>query len=129
MVTASQPTAFANLAGHQFMKLTTYRKTGQAVPTPVWFAQQGDKLYVITQEDSGKVKRIRHTSRVVVEPCTARGESLGPALEARARELNADEGKLANKALNRKYGVQKVLFDLMGRMSRSKRTYLEISLV
>ena len=120
--------AFANLQGHQFMKLTTFRKTGVAVPTPVWFAQEGDRLYVTTQPDAGKIKRIRHTARVLVEPCTVRGDSLGPSVEARARELDAREGEQANRALTRKYGIQKRLFDLFGMFSRAQRTYLEITL-
>ncbi len=118
---------FTHLRGHQFMKLTTFRKTGVAVPTPVWFAQDGDRLYVTTQANAGKVKRIRHTARVLVEPCTVRGDSLGPAVEARARILDAEDGRRADRALTRKYGLQKRLFDLFGMINRSQRTYLEIT--
>jgi hypothetical protein len=108
------------------MRLTTYRKTGVSVPTPVWFAQEADRVYVITGANAGKVKRIRHTSRVEVAPCTARGEVLGESLEAQARELTQEEGKRADRALSRKYGLQKFLFDIAGKLSGTKRTYLEI---
>jgi uncharacterized protein len=59
-----QSNPFPNLHGHQFMSVTTFRKSGQPVPTPVWFAQVEDKLYVMTQANAGKVKRIGHTARV-----------------------------------------------------------------
>jgi hypothetical protein len=119
---------FPNLQGHQFMKLTTFRRTGVAVPTPVWFAQVGDTLYVTTQRDAGKVKRIRHTPRVTVEPCTASGQSLGEALEAKARELSSAEHDAANRALSQKYTWQYAAFNLMGRLRGSKRTYLEVTM-
>jgi PPOX class probable F420-dependent enzyme len=122
----TNPTAFPNLQGHEFMKLTTFRKAGNAVPTPVWFAQEGERLFVVTQQDAGKVKRIRHTARVTVEPCTARGESLGAMLEARARELPPELHQTADKALNRKYGWMKRMFDLASMLRGNRRTYLEI---
>ncbi|MDX2138298.1 MAG: PPOX class F420-dependent oxidoreductase [Chloroflexota bacterium] len=119
---------FPNLQGQQFMNLTTFRKTGVAVPTPVWFAQVDDKLYVTTQVDAGKVKRIRHTPRVMVEPCTASGQSLGESVEARARELAPTDHEAANRALSRKYSWQYAAFGLMGRLRGSKRTYLEVTM-
>jgi uncharacterized protein len=56
--------AFAALRGQSFMRLTTYRKSGEPVATPVWFAEEGEKLYVTTDRISGKVKRLRHATRV-----------------------------------------------------------------
>jgi Pyridoxamine 5'-phosphate oxidase. len=73
---------FAPLAGHQYMNLTTFRKNGQPVPTPVWFAQEGDRIYVVTQAASGKVKRIRANPRVQLTPSDARGKPLGATIEA-----------------------------------------------
>jgi uncharacterized protein len=126
---ATDTQVFANLDGHQFMSLTTYRKTGQAVPTPVWFVADGSKLYVMTMGDSGKAKRIRNTGRVMVAPCKANGEVLGEAADGQARLLSAEEGKRANGLLNRKYGVMKRLFDLVHvvRGQVKQRVYLEIS--
>lgn len=119
-------TAFSNLAGHQFMKLTTFRKSGVAVPTPVWFAQVGGTLYVTTQVDAGKIKRIRNSGRVSVEPCTASGQSLGAAVEAQARELPPEEHKLADAALSKKYSWQYAVFSLMGKLRGGKRTFIEV---
>lgn len=129
---AQAPTSvhtFSILDGQQYMSLTTYRKNGQAVPTPVWFARVGDVLVITTQSTSGKVKRIGHTPRVTMAPCKMNGELLGSdSVEGTARLLNATESKAANEALTRKYGLMKRLFDVMGLLSRSAgtRVFLEI---
>ncbi|MCU0481618.1 MAG: PPOX class F420-dependent oxidoreductase [Anaerolineae bacterium] len=121
--------AFESLNNAQYMSLKTFRKSGDAVPTPVWFAEENDKLYVMTIVDAGKVKRIRNNSIVEVAPCDMRGnmaEGVG-YVQAVAKLLPAgDEAKLANQRLNRKYGLFKRLFDLM--QARKERVYIEISL-
>jgi uncharacterized protein len=121
---AAEP-AFAGLRGHSFMELTTYRKTGKPVPTRVWFAEDGGRLYLTTAKASGKIKRLRHTARVLVTPCSALGAARGPAIEAVARVLPEWEHARAREALRRKYGW---LFWVFERCSRSAdQTYLELS--
>ena len=78
-------TYFSALHRQQFANLFTFRKSGDAVKTPVWFAEHDGKLYVMTVEDSGKVKRIRNNDRVQIGPSDQRGNPLGPTVEARAR--------------------------------------------
>ncbi len=121
-------TTFANLKGHQFISLTTFRKTGVAVSTPVWFADAGGRLIVTTEPASGKVKRIRHTPRVTVAPCTFRGKLLGPVQEARARILPHGEHAAAEAALKAKYGLQWTLLTLPDRLRgrHKERAFLEI---
>ncbi|NWF70195.1 MAG: PPOX class F420-dependent oxidoreductase [Chloroflexi bacterium] len=127
-------TAFPHLQGQQYMSLTTFRKNGQPVPTPVWFAQVGDKLYVYTSNLSGKAKRLSHTTRVTVAPCTASGKVIGDVQEAEARIMRPDEEHTALTAINRKYGMVKRAIDLLNRVTRllrrdtsgSKAIYLEI---
>ncbi|WP_204693549.1 PPOX class F420-dependent oxidoreductase [Geodermatophilus bullaregiensis] len=58
-----------SLAEERFILLTTYRRSGEAVSTPVWVGRQGDALVVLTSARSGKVKRIRRDPRVLVQPC------------------------------------------------------------
>jgi PPOX class probable F420-dependent enzyme len=119
---------FESLRDARFMSLKTFRKNGDAVPTPVWFAQQGDKLYVMTLVDAGKVKRIRNNNTVEVAPCDMRGNLDEGTQYVRgvARLLPAgDEANAANQYLNEKYGVMKRLFDLMQRAKQ--RVYIEIS--
>lgn len=120
--------AFSNLEGHSYMSLTIYRKNGQPVSTPVWFAMEGDKLYVLTLGDAGKVKRIRNQPQVLVAPCKVNGEVVGEAVTGIARVLDADSGQYANRLLTRKYGLFKRLFDLVHRITGryATRVYLEI---
>jgi uncharacterized protein len=62
------------LCSERFVSITTFRKSGKAVATPVWIACEGDKLIVTTPCDSGKVKRVRHTSRVELRACARFGK-------------------------------------------------------
>src|SRR5438309_10265934 len=62
---------------HRYMTLSTFRRSGAEVATPVWFAASGGKLYVFTAGDSGKVKRLRHTTRARVAPSDSRGRVRG----------------------------------------------------
>lgn len=123
---SNQP-AFQNLNGHQYMALTTYRRSGAGVPTAVWFAQEGDRLFIVTADGSGKVKRIRNNAGVHVAPSDARGRVLGAEAAGAARVLPPAEATHADACLSRKYGFQKRVFDLMGRLSRSKRVVLEVA--
>jgi PPOX class probable F420-dependent enzyme len=76
--------ASENCRSQQFMNLITYRKSGQAVRTPVWFVQDGTKLYD-DGEGAGKIKRIRNNPRIVVEPSDRTGKSLGATQPAHAQ--------------------------------------------
>lgn len=124
---------FPNLSGQQYMSLTTFRKNGTPVPTPVWFVEQGGRLYVTTQAAAGKVKRIRNNSRVTVAPCKVNGEVTGAAVEASAQVITDDvKAALALRSLRGKYGVQFTLFTGMGKIrqlfgrKQSDSVYLEI---
>ncbi len=98
---------FAPLASARYIALTTFRRSGAAVSTPVWFAERDGTLYVYTDAEAGKVKRLRHTARVTVAPCTATGVVRGPALDARGRIVTNDaEARVARAALARRYGFQ-----------------------
>ncbi|MCS6940194.1 MAG: PPOX class F420-dependent oxidoreductase [Roseiflexus sp.] len=119
-------TPFAPLAGHQYMNLTTFRKNGQPVPTPVWFAQEGDRIYVVTLATSGKAKRIRANPRVQLTPSDARGKPLGEIVEAHARILDPSEQEVGHRALAKKYGVMYWMFAGFWKLRRLKPVFLEI---
>ena len=104
--------------GHRYLSLATYRASGVAVATPVWFAGMGGTLYVFTADGSGKVKRLRRSGRARVAPCDARGNVSGPWQDGTAR-LVTDPALIrrAESALGRKYGWQKRLLDLGSRLS------------
>lgn len=99
-----------------YLNLETFKRSGQGVKTPVWFAQQGSCLYVRTGAESGKVKRVRNNGRARVVPSDAQGNPLGEWVDAPARLVEADEAERANQVVRRKYGAMKVGFDLMNRL-------------
>ena len=114
---------------NQFISLATFRKSGVEVKTPVWFAAMGEKLYVFTAGNSGKVKRLRNSSRARIAPCSARGSVKGEWRDATARIV--DDAALtarAHKTLRAKYGWLMAMTDfgatVAGRVR--SRVYLEI---
>ena len=117
--------AFETLQRQQFINLTTYRKTGQPVVTTVWFAQEGDRIVGTTQAQSGKIKRLRHTSKVSVAPSTFDGKMLGEALAGVGRVLSVEEAPIAEAALRSKYGAQ---YDqVTANSSRATRVFWEVT--
>jgi len=117
----------AQFAKQQFINVETYRRNGQGVPTPVWFVEDQDTLYVRTGDNSGKVKRIRNNPRVRVMPCDVRGGPLGEWVEGQARFVDAAETKQVGQLLTRKYGFQKVMFEIMSRLQGRKYTVIAIN--
>jgi PPOX class probable F420-dependent enzyme len=118
---------FDHLRGHKYCLLVSYKRDGEAVPTPVWFGLAGGKLYVRSEADAAKVKRIRNDPRARVGPCTARGRPLGPPAEGRARVLEdrADFGA-AEAALEANYGLGRKLYERAGGALGVKTVYLEV---
>ena len=82
-VTPGRPSTIPDpIRGQKYISLTTLRKTGVGVATPVWFGEEDGKLYVMTRSDMGKTKRIRNNPQVRVAPCTIRGKVTGPEFPA-----------------------------------------------
>jgi uncharacterized protein len=109
--------------GKRYLNLETYRKTGQGVRTPVWFAavpnEAGSpKLYVYSTADSGKAKRIRRTGVVKIAPCDARGRVTGSWIAAHATIVGREEFDRGMRLLNRKYRPWKQILDLFARHER-----------
>lgn len=99
--------SFEHLEGHRYARLTTYRKSGEPVPIPVWFAvvrYADDRLYIFTDARSGKAKRIRNDPQVTLAPSTFRGRPRGEEVRAEARVLDRAEHEVADRALREKYG-------------------------
>jgi uncharacterized protein len=118
--------ALIRLRDFHFLNLTTLRKSGVPVVTTVWFALDAGKLYIWTAQDSGKVKRIRRYPLVWVAPSSHLGKARGPASAAIARILLPEEQGTAQRAMNRKYGWQKRLFELVWRLQGRPHVYLEL---
>ena len=91
------------LRAQKYISLTTFRKTGAGVATPVWFGEDDGKLYLMTMGNSGKAKRIRNNPQVRLAPCTVRGKVTGPDFAATARLLPKEDFARARKTITRKY--------------------------
>lgn len=123
----------AAMGDEQFVSLATFRRNGEAVPTPVWIAREGGDLVVTTPAGSGKVKRLRNDPTVTLRPCSRRGKVADDAstVPAQAR-IDADPASAgrATAALAAKYGVQFKVMMLIEKVlpgSRSGRELLRIS--
>jgi len=102
---------FTNLVRENYISLTTFRKTGEAVATPMWFADSFVTIYVESGANAGKLKRIRHTVRVTLAPCTLSGKVTGSVIEGKARILTEpQEIMAAQAAMSKKYGLTRSLY-------------------
>lgn len=121
--------SIASLSQHEFINLISYRKTGVAVATPVWFVHDAGTLYVMTGHNAGKVKRIRNNPHIHVQPCDRTGTPLGEQLSAQARLTDATEHAHINQLLNQKYGFMKRMFDFMAIFNggTKNRTFIAIT--
>jgi len=118
----------AQFAKQNYLNLRTIRKSGQAVDTPVWFVEDQGLLYVHTGADSGKVKRIRNNSHVQVAPCNRVGGLLGEWVDAQARVIEEGATAQVDELFKQKYGLQKRLFDIAGKLNGYKSIKLAIRL-
>ncbi len=119
------------LADADYFSLATFRRNGNAVPTPVWFAAAGDTFYVFSSANAGKVKRIRLTSRARVAACDIRGKLLGEWADAKARLVSdADEIRTAYASLHRKYRVQMLIGDFFAKLTGryGRRQFIAVTL-
>lgn len=98
----------------QYISLSTFRRNGVAVATPVWFAADGGKLYLYSALHAGKMKRVRANGKVTVVRCDGRGKVAAGAvaLQATAVELPSDRGVFVHDLLNKKYGWKKKTMEL-----------------
>lgn len=100
----------------QYVALTTYRRDGTPVTTPVWAAAEGESLYLFSNAAAGKVKRLRNSSRAAIAPCTATGKVTGAQLPAEAFNLTNDQMPKVWRLLTKKYGMAARLFVVYDRM-------------
>jgi hypothetical protein len=106
---------FADLAKSQYILLTTFTKDGKPKPVPIWAAADGDRLLVITEEDSWKVKRIRNTPRVTLATCTMRGRPTSEAVEGTAAILDKSQTGAVYDAIGSRYGIVGKVFNFFSK--------------
>jgi PPOX class probable F420-dependent enzyme len=125
---------FAAFRDQKYLSLETFKKNGEGVKTPVWFAadprtdlsEDGARLYIYTIGNTGKVKRIRNNSRVRIAPCTMRGELLGKWFDATAEIVTGEEATYGMRLLNQKYFPWKQLLGFFALFSRRERIVMAI---
>jgi hypothetical protein len=112
-----------SLTDEKYILLTTFRRDGRPVSTPVWLVDLGGaEVGFWTSSASGKAKRLAHTARVTVQPCNARGvvKQGSEAIEATARVVSGPELETVRKKVVAKYGFQtkltKLIATAMGRL-------------
>jgi PPOX class probable F420-dependent enzyme len=127
MMTA-QTSALEPFVDQKTVLLTTYKRDGTGVPTPVHIAVDGDRAFVRTWDTTWKLKRIRNNPEVQVAPCTAGGRPTGPAIRARARVLGGGESEYAAKMLARKYPIlHGVLIPRLHRLRGNRTMHIELT--
>ena len=103
----------------KYVNLSTQKKDGSLVNTPVWFAQDGEKndFYIFSAGEAGKVKRIRNFSSVKVAICDFKGNLQGEWISAQAELIDEEESKIrAYRQLQKKYGLTIKVFDFFSKL-------------
>jgi PPOX class probable F420-dependent enzyme len=122
------PVTFADVAKSEYILLTTYTKDGRPKPTAIWAAPEEDRLVVITQEQSWKVKRIRNTPRVTIAECDRSGRPTGEAVEATATILDKSANGATYDAIGKRYGLIGKSFSLFSKLRGGMKNNVSIEL-
>jgi uncharacterized protein len=130
----SPPAGFAVFEKGKYLSLETFKKSGQGVRTPIWFAADPSsslasgsaKLFVYTVDNTGKVKRIRNNAHIRIAPCNARGKVLGDWVDAQAEILAGQEAARGMQLLDKKYWPVKQIMGLFARFSNQARVVIAI---
>lgn len=112
------------LADEHFVSLTTFRTTGVPVSTPVWIARDGDALVVTTPAASGKVKRLRNSSRVELVPCGRMGAvTAGAVTVTGVAEILEDSPSIERLTgvFRKTYGLEYLIIMTIERLSKKGR--------
>jgi len=121
--------ALETLDHHRYISLATFRRSGEAVKTPVWLAKHGERFYVFTAAGSGKVKRLKNDQRIRAAPCGPHGRLRGEWIEGLARRIEDPAiERAAYAALLAKYGWQMRVLNFFSRLSGriEERAILEL---
>jgi hypothetical protein len=122
------PITFAEIAKSEYILLTTFTKDGRPKPTAIWAAPEGDRLVVITQETSWKVKRIRNTPRVTIAECDRSGNPKGETVEATATILDKSANGVTYDAIGKRYGFIGKTFSLFSKLRGGMKNNVTIEL-
>jgi PPOX class probable F420-dependent enzyme len=122
------PVTFAEVAKSEYILLTTFTKDGRPKPTPIWAASDGDRLVVITQEKSWKVKRIHNTPRVTLAACDMRGNPKSETIDATASILDKSANGATYDAIGKRYGLLGKTFNVFSKLRGGMKNNVTIEL-
>jgi PPOX class probable F420-dependent enzyme len=107
---------FSSLGGHKHCLVVTYRKDGRPVAQPVWPGYDGDRVYIWTEIQAYKAKRLRNNPLALIAPCSFRGKPLGPPIAARGRILETEaERRHAESVIRSQWGWKRKMFERTSR--------------
>jgi len=112
----------------KYINLETYRRNGQAVRTTVWFVMDAGTIYIRTDMNSGKVKRIKNNPNVRITPSGARGQLKGKWIEGKIKMAGSLELEHANQLLEQKYGIQGKIIRVFNKIRNTRPTVLSIQI-
>ena len=125
-VAEATPTgSLADLQGHKYCVVVTYRRSGEPMPSPVWFGTGDAKLYFQAGATSAKVKRIGRNPQVRVAAATTRGRPLSAPFIGTARVLQPGEGAEAERCLRANYGLGRRLYSRV--VEQVPSVYVEVT--
>jgi len=112
----------------KYINLETYRRNGQAVRTTVWFVIDAGTIYIRTDMNSGKIKRIKNNPNVRITPSGARGQLKGKWIEGKIKMAGSLELEHANQLLEQKYGIQGKIIRVFNKIRNTRPTVLSIQI-
>lgn len=115
-----------NLARQTFVALTTFRKSGKPVTTPMHLVETNGKVFFRTYNTAGKAKRLAHTARILLAPSDIRGNPTGDAMEATAHLVNGEVEMSAIIAFRKKYPVSQRLIPIYHKLRGWKTVHFEV---
>jgi len=126
---------FAAFREQTYLSLETFKKSGQGVKTPVWFAADPKtditgaeaRLFVYTIGVSGKVKRIRNNGRVKIAPCTMRGDVTGDWQDAQAQIITGEEAARGMSLITKKYSPWTYILNFFAKFRSRERVVMTIT--
>ena len=110
----------------KYINLETYRRNGQAVRTTVWFVMDAGTIYIRTDMNSGKIKRIKNNPNIRITPSGARGQLKGKWIEGKIKMAGSLELEHANQLLEQKYGIQGKIIRVFNKIRNTRPTVLSI---
>jgi PPOX class probable F420-dependent enzyme len=119
---------FESLRGRKYAVVVTFRRNGDAMPSPVWFGvDETGNAYLKTRHDAGKVKRLRSDSRVLIALSNIRGKPTGPAIRGKGRVLSKEEWAHAEEILAAEYGTGRRISERVLGGPEEMGVYIEIT--